>query len=1056
MRRVLPLSPFRSTQGKDTVPTVKGSYRAGVAALAVLTAALSVSTSALADITLPSASLENSLNALSRQSSVQILADQTLLRGKRAPAIRNASSPDSALAQLLRGSGLTYQKRGDALLIVGAPPRAAGRSGRVGGRTSAERRPRREDDSETDGAVTGAGEVVTVTGTRIVRDGYQAPTPVTVLGEAEIAQRAPHNIAELVNQLPALAGSQNPQMGANNISSGVTGINTLNLRGIGQTRTLVLFDGQRMPAASLSGLVDVNTIPNALIKRVDIVTGGASAAWGSDAVAGVVNFVLDKTFTGIKGDVQGGVTTYGDDKSFRVSLTAGAKFAHGRGHLLLSIEDAYNEGIIGIGKRDWYVGIKGFNNPAYTATNGQPEILVAENVGLTTAGPGAIVTAGPLRGVYFGPSGKTAQLNYGSIVRDPYMVGGDWRSTQFDTDIQTFDPKVSRQNAFGRVSYEVADDFEIFGQFSYSRSKGTSVATPYYNFGGLTISRDNAFLPADIVRRMTDLNLPSITVGTWNKDLGGIRTVNTHQMYRYVAGADGEFGALGSRWKWDVTANRNVSNFYDYAISPKTANYRRAIDAVIGPNGAIVCRSTLAEPSNGCVPYNIFGVGVATDAAKNYVQGKSYVDATLTQDVFSATLRGAPLSTWAGPVSLAAGVEHRREKETGTADPLSLTNGYWAGNFKPLKGSYTVDEGFLEVAVPLAADTSWVKALDLNAAVRATRYSTSGYVTTWKVGATFAPIDDIRFRITRSRDIRAANLAELFQAGTAGTYLFLDPQKNESYQFIQLTSGNPSVKPEKADTFNAGVIVQPSFIPGLSASVDYWNIKIKDAISTPGYATFINRCYEGIQSYCQYVERDAAGYIKYVYSQPVNIAKTVTRGIDLDVTYRLPISNLFAASGSEALTLRTLVTRNIKSLAEDGVGLPNSGLGEVNGLPKWRYLLEAAYSGGPLTVSVAGRGISSGVYDASYIECASNCPVSTAAHRTISDNHVAGALYIDTSVAVKIYSVVELYLAVDNLFNKDPAKAATVNYIGGAIPGSSPTFYDILGRRFRSGIRFKF
>ncbi|WP_082545570.1 MULTISPECIES: TonB-dependent receptor [unclassified Sphingomonas] len=976
---------------------------------------------------IPAHPASSGVREFARQAGIQVTLAGRDGEGRTTNAVQGNLDIRDALDRLLSGTGLVVRSFDGKIAILGM----------------------QKDVAE------GGGGIV-VTGTRIVRDGYQAPTPVTVLGAAEIARRAPHNVAELVNQLPALAGSQNPQMGANNISSGVTGINALNLRGIGQTRTLVLFDGQRMPAASLSGLVDVNTIPNALIKRVDIVTGGASAAWGSDAVAGVVNFVLDKSFTGIKGDVQGGVTTYGDDKNFRVSLTAGANFADERGHVLLSVEDAYNEGIVGIGKRDWYVGIKGFNNPAYAAANGQPEIIVSEHVGLTTAGPGAIVTAGPLRGLYFGPGGTTAQLTYGSVVRDPYMIGGDWRSTHFDTDVQTFDPKVSRQNAFGRLSYDLTDTVQVFGQFSYSRSKGTSVATPYYNFGSLSIGRDNAFLPAEIVQKMTDLNLPSLTVGTWNKDLGGILTVNVHKMYRYVAGASGAFGAFGSSWKWDVTANRNVSNFYDYAISPITANYRRAIDAVVGPNGAIVCRSTLTNPADGCVPYNIFGVGVASDAGKNYVQGKSYVDATLTQDVFSATVRGDAFSTWAGPVSLAAGFEHRREKETGTADRLSLKNGYWAGNFKPIKGSYTVDEGFLEVAVPLAKDARWAKSLDLNAAVRATHYSTSGYVTTWKVGASYAPIDDIRFRITRSRDIRAANLAELFQAGTAGTYLFLDPQKNESYQFIQLTSGNPSVKPEKADTLNVGVVLQPRFVAGLSASVDYWDIKIRDAISTPGYATFINRCYEGIESYCQYVERDATGYIKYVYSQPVNIAKATTRGVDFDVTYRLPISNLFMGSGSEALTLRALATRNIKSLAEDGIGLPNSALGEVGGLPKWRYLLEAVYTGGPVTVSVAGRGISSSVYDASYIECSSNCPVSSAAHRTINDNHVAGAFYVDTSVAVKIWHDVELYLSVDNLFNKDPAKAATVNYIGGAIPGSSPTFYDILGRRFRSGLRFKF
>jgi iron complex outermembrane receptor protein len=196
-------------------------------------------------------------------------------------------------------------------------------------------------------------EEVVVTGTRIVRDGYQAPVPTTVLGTEAIAARAPTNIADFVNVLPAFAGSVTPTSATQALSAGGVGINALNLRNLGANRTLVLLDGQRVGAATLNGWVDVNQFPQALVKRVDVVTGGASADWGSDAIAGVVNFILDKDFTGIKGNAQGGVTTYGDNRNYNLSLAAGTGFAEDRGHILLSAEYAYTSGIIGQGGRDW-------------------------------------------------------------------------------------------------------------------------------------------------------------------------------------------------------------------------------------------------------------------------------------------------------------------------------------------------------------------------------------------------------------------------------------------------------------------------------------------------------------------------------------------------------------------------------------------------------------------------------------------------------------------------------------------------------------------------------
>ena len=251
--------------------------------------------------------------------------------------------------------------------------------------------------------VTGVEEIV-VTGSRVVRDGYEAPTPLTVVGVEQIEAAAPKDIADFVNQLPALAGSVTPQSQAGALSNGAGGINALNLRGVGTARTLVLLDGQRSVPSTQSNQVDVGAFPQQLISRVDIVTGGASAAYGSDALSGVVNFVLDKQFTGIKGEISGGITGYGDDEDWKVTMAAGTPFAGGRGHFLVSGEVSRRAGILGdmsgnLHNRPWLQGIDGIlNNPGYTPTNGQPEYIVRPNVAASAATYGGIITSGPLKG----------------------------------------------------------------------------------------------------------------------------------------------------------------------------------------------------------------------------------------------------------------------------------------------------------------------------------------------------------------------------------------------------------------------------------------------------------------------------------------------------------------------------------------------------------------------------------------------------------------------------------------------------------------------------------
>lgn len=253
---------------------------------------------------------------------------------------------------------------------------------------------------------------VQVTGTRIVREGFDAPTPTTVAAIEDINKLAPASIADYVNRLPVFSGSVTPRssVGANGI---VSGGNYLNTRSLGPTRTLILLDGRRLPPSTITGLVNINLIPTALVQRVDVVTGGASAAWGSDAVAGVVNFVLNKDFQGVRGSLQAGVSEEGDAPSRNVEIAFGRQFADGRGHLALSGE-YINLGVAGpVGSRSWYQGHKVIANPAFVAGNGQPRLVVLPNVGISNATEGGLIVAGPLRGTQFGPGGVPAPFNFG-------------------------------------------------------------------------------------------------------------------------------------------------------------------------------------------------------------------------------------------------------------------------------------------------------------------------------------------------------------------------------------------------------------------------------------------------------------------------------------------------------------------------------------------------------------------------------------------------------------------------------------------------------------------
>mgnify|MGYP003642973740 CR=1 FL=1 len=994
-----------------------------------------------------------------KQAGVQIVVPSERLKGIKVPKIKEEMEVLAALEKLLTGSGLeiasfegkvillrpqvaesvqteTYSDNPEALFRGRSQQRSVGKAGRI----------------QNERLI---GSII-VSGTRIVRNGYEAPTTTTVLSLETIDNAAPINTADVVNIMPPLAGSSTPRTGNLGASGGQAGTNALNLRGLGANRTLVLLNGRRVAPQTLSGVVDINQLPNALIERVDIVTGGASAVYGSDAVAGVANFVLDKDFKGVKGEALGGVTTYGDDQQYKISLTGGTDFASGRGQVFLSGEHSHVDGISG-NPRPWYRGWKSLNNPGYAPGNGQPQFIVRPNVNISTAAPGLLITSGPLRGTVFGHGGVVRQFQYGAIVSDPLMVGGEPNDITMATDL---DARVVRQSVFARSDFDIADSFKVFAEYGYAFSTTETTTAKHFNLGDITIQRDNAFLPAEIRGLMEDLDLSSFEGGSTNQDLDNITTRSRRSVTRYTFGGSGSFNTFDTHWNWDAYAQKGIAKVYNKVFAYIRDNYHNAIDSVVGPSGDIVCRVALTNSERDCVPYNVIGTGVVSQEAIDYVMGVSRLNQRLTQDVVAGSVRGEPFGTWAGPVSVVLGAEYRREGVTSVANPIAEANGFFAANFKATNGSYDVTEGFLETVIPLANDADTLGALDLSSAVRLTDYSAAGTVATWKVGAVYAPSSEVKFRATRSRDIRAPNLNELFLAGQVNTQSVVDPERNnETVVILRPLIGNTALKPEKSDTLGVGVVYQPSWARELALSVDYYDIEIKDAIAVINQQPIVDRCFAGDLTLCGAIERDQTGSISSVTVKPLNLLKERARGFDLEASYQLNLSDI-ARNWKGDLLFRVLANHTITRTIDDGVTVTETAGDNSGSIAKWRYVGAVSYVRDPVSLTLVGRGLSGGVLDTSYIQCATNCPTSSTEARTIDNNQVAGAFYADLTFRYHLLGFdsarkAELFFKVDNALNRSPAVVAGENSLSFLQNGANPFLYDTVGRTFRGGVRFE-
>lgn len=957
-------------------------------------------------------------------------------------------------------------------------------------------------------------ESVQVTGTRVVRDGYSAPTPVTVVGADQIDAQAPQNLADFVNKMPAFIGSETPNNSSGSLSNGLAGINALNLRSLGVNRTLILLNGHRTPASAVTGDTDINTIPQQLVKRVDVVTGGASADYGSDAVGGVVNFILDTQYTGFKSDVEYGETDAGLQPAYKVAGTWGTEFDGDKGHFILSSEWDQIKATPKDYNPAWnQSGFFKVQNPAYTATNGLPFYLYASGVGAGQVSPGGLIlssttTTGAsstlLRGTYFGTNATVNNLAFGTTTGQ-WMIGGDTAVTQAGYGgTNSLAAGETREAVYSRVSYNIFDNLEAWAEGSISRYKGFSIYQQPPQVGGITINADNAFLPPSIASFMATNKLKSFTEGSTNAGFPESGSLNGREAWRFAGGLDGVFNLLATDWKWDLNGQIGWVDTREQETPVwNTARLNFAADSVlvtpanVGTSGAalgsIQCRAVLQgnPAATGCQPLSRIGINGGLQSASAFQSGLNYVLGTpfrterLSEQDYSFNVSGDPMEDWAGPISVAFGGEWRLESVNGFV-PSQYNSGWLFGNYLVNRGHYSVGEGYLETVVPLLKDMPLVQSLDFNGAYRYTAYSTSGGVSTWKMGLTWQATDQIKFRTTYSHDIRAPNLNDLFAAGTARTNTVAVTNTNNSSSttitFVQNATGNINLAPESANSLGVGVVLTPDILPGLTASVDYYNITISGAIGSVTAQNTADLCYVGgNQAYCNNIIYSGTGVggrttaiqadatiaggppIAFINLIPFNFSKQKDEGIDFDITYQLPLEDMswFGKIPGDMI-LHGLATHYMRNFTNDGVNPPNdlAGVNAGSGTPDWVWRVDATYHVSDWTFNLVGRGVSAGVYSNLNTVCSTGCPAFTLATPSANRNDIAGEAWMDMTVAYDFDTFgadSSLFLNVKNVFNSDPVLVASGpdgNNIP-AYPQTNRNLYDYLGRVYRVGLRIK-
>jgi len=830
-------------------------------------------------------------------------------------------------------------------------------------------------------------------------------------------------------------------------------------------------DGRRVPPSSNTNLVDADVIPQLLIQRVDVVTGGVSAVYGSDAVSGVVNFITDTKFTGFKAQAQAGISQYGDDAQQEIGAAWGTRFADDRGHFEVSYEYRNSDGVLHRSDRSWY------NRPVVIGNGTTVPYQLVTNATLPGSPFGGRITCGTgnagcpsIGGYYFANDGVLSPFANGTTYTGVTNAQSGGAGGYYDNSL-----KASQRShqAYARVDYDLTDNIKAFASLSGNFKKNVFYGNDL-TLSAITINKNNYFFSqipgatAAITAANGNFTFNQIV----NRDLRLKATPETTQI-NALAGIEGKVGA----WNWDVAYSHGYSRLK--TVLNNNLNQQKlsaALDSVAGVGGATCYAATQAATSAayaGCVALNPFGPTAASAAALDYVLDDSTYIARTTQDDVTASISGSPFAIWAGDVNVALSGEWRKQSFSSSSDAqptmfADCTNlRYNCVSTAPSQTfvfqntfaasplvKQSVKEVALEASVPLLKDVPFFQRLDVNGAVRYTKYDTVGSYWTWKAGLDWAVNDSIRFRGTISRDIRAPTLNDLY----APTSVVAVNNADNKYPADAVATkpsvnvSNSSLTAEIGNTKTFGVVFKPSFVPGFSLAVDYYDIKISNAITTlQGFSDAVQSgCAGGNALYCSLIVRDATtDRVTQWLVKPYNLAKVTTYGVDVEANY---VSHAFG----RPLALRGLaayqphiryIQPGVATVDQGGVAFGAGGLtsspsvrltGTVSVSPFENFRVDALYRW-------RNRMKLTGVPGVTWTGDDSVRPYGQASLNLAWAPEVVGS------------AKSEFFINIQNLFNVTPPYTnATGTQTGAGTFGGFAITDDPIGRTFTAGFRVKF
>lgn len=886
-------------------------------------------------------------------------------------------------------------------------------------------------------------ETVNVTASRISRPGYEAPTPTTVLGADELTLRTPNTLANALSHLPQMRNTTNE--GTASLQFGQSaGRGYVNLRGLGSNRTLLLFDGVRPVSNSLSGDRDILSLPSALIAQIDVVTGGTSASYGSDAVAGVVNVVVNSRFTGFETEIEGGISGHSDATTGKVTTAWGGPLGE-RWHLIASAEVFDRDGLT--------ADARSFATPPAIVpnSNGQRPLRVVRNAYDADQAPGGLILNGPLAGQQFLANGTTAPYVPSSCsVSDPYVLCGSRTNLAATLGTVALTSPQRRVAGFGRLALLGTETFEAHFDALLSRTETSITSLPLETseFGlQLPINvAENAFLPDAVRAQYLAAGESTIFLGRQNTDEGTFQDVFRQSVASFRAGLR---TALGERWTLKANASYGQSDTGERWVNAYSiTRFLGAVDSV-SVNGVSTCRInavTVTDPS--CAPINLFGAGNMSAAAKAYFLGTIDKPLKTYQSEYSLDITGEPFSSWAGAVSVAAGASYREERTRQLND--GVNRGFAFSGYPAFSGDVNVTEAYTQAAIPLARDVTFARSIEAELAARWVDYSQTGSEWPWKLGLNWQPASGVRVRLTTSKDIRAPNVLETnlpqFLSSIspqvnplpAGIPLFnsLGIAPGQTLNVREIGGGNPELAPEISRTTSFGIVLQPDTVPGFTASLDHYRIRITDAITTLPASTIVQECGAGDANQCALIGLAANSTLPTVATISLNAQSVETSGLDAEARYDFGLAN-------GEVTIRALANYILEYEQRVRGSATQDLRGDITlGLPTLQGDLSVQFTRGDTTALVSGTYIGGGDYR-------------KGASGDIQNNRVPHIWYVDATVDRRLRGLCaacSIYASVTNLFDEEPPHPGY-----GIYTNNSAFFigvpYDRIGRFFKLGLR---